>query len=84
MTAITAATASPRLLDRVRQACRLRHYSPRTGQAYTGWIRRYMFFHNPGLAPGGRGAGGEGVTLRHLAEMGAAESSLSPGGSGSG
>ena len=47
MTAITAATASPRLLDRVRQACRLRHYSPRTEQAYTGWIRRYMFFHNP-------------------------------------
>jgi len=35
----------PRLLDRVRQAIRARHYSPRTEKAYVGWIRRYIFFH---------------------------------------
>ena len=35
----------PRLLDRVREALRLRHYSPRTEQAYVHWIRRYVFFH---------------------------------------
>src|SRR5207247_4366861 len=36
----------PRLLDRVRIAIRTRHYSLRTEEAYVGWIRRYIFFHN--------------------------------------
>ena len=35
----------PRLLDRVRQAIRARHYSPHTEKAYVGWIKRYIFFH---------------------------------------
>jgi integron integrase len=35
----------PRLLDRVRQALRLRHYSPRTEDAYVAWIRRFILFH---------------------------------------
>jgi integron integrase len=35
----------PKLLDRVREAIRLRHYSRRTEQAYVDWIRRYIFFH---------------------------------------
>ena len=29
-----------RLLDRVREALRLHHYSPRTEKAYVHWIRR--------------------------------------------
>jgi integron integrase len=33
---------APRLLDRVRAACRLRHYSLRTERAYVGWIRRFI------------------------------------------
>lgn len=36
---------SPKLLNRVRQICRTRHMSPRTVKAYTGWIRRYIVFH---------------------------------------
>ena len=32
----------PRLLDRVRAALRLRHYSRRTEEAYVAWIRRYV------------------------------------------
>jgi len=36
----------PRLLDRVRFAVRARHYSLRTEEAYVGWIRRYILFHN--------------------------------------
>jgi site-specific recombinase XerD len=32
----------PKLLDRVRQAIRLRHYSRRTEQAYVAWIRRFI------------------------------------------
>lgn len=35
----------PRLLDRVRLAIRARHYSRRTGEAYAGWIRRFIVFH---------------------------------------
>ena len=35
----------PRLLDRVRDALRQRHYSYRTEQAYVHWIKRYIFFH---------------------------------------
>ena len=35
----------PRLLDRVRQAIRARHYSLRTEDAYVDWIRRYILFH---------------------------------------
>ena len=47
----------PKLLHLVRQAIRIRHYSPRTEQAYVHWIRRYIFFHN----------------VRHPAEMGKPE-----------
>ena len=35
----------PRLLDRVRAAVRLRHYSPRTADAYVFWVRRFVLFH---------------------------------------
>jgi hypothetical protein len=35
----------PRLLDRVRDAIRTRHYSRRTEEAYVHWIRRYIVFH---------------------------------------
>jgi integron integrase len=31
-----------KLLDRVRQAIRVRHYSARTEEAYLGWIRRFV------------------------------------------
>lgn len=47
----------PRLMDEVRGRIRTRHYSLRTKQAYTHWIRRYIYFHGK----------------RHPAEMGAAE-----------
>ena len=46
-----------RLLDQVRDAVRVRHYSYRTEQAYVGWIRRFVIFHGK----------------RHPAEMGAPE-----------
>ncbi len=46
-----------RLLDRVRDAIRARHYSRRTEKTYVAWIRRYILFHGK----------------RHPAEMGAPE-----------
>ncbi len=36
---------TPKLLDRLRAAIRLRHFSRRTEQAYVGWVRRYILFH---------------------------------------
>ena len=36
----------PRLLDRLRQTLRTRHYSPRTEKAYVSWIRRFVLFHD--------------------------------------
>jgi len=38
--------AKPKLLDQVRNAIRTRHYSYRTEEAYVGWIRRFILFHN--------------------------------------
>jgi len=35
----------PKLLDRVRDEIRMRHYSRRTEEAYAHWIRRYVVFH---------------------------------------
>jgi integrase-like protein len=52
-----AGPPKPRLLDRVRMALRLRHYSRRTEKAYVAWMRRYILFHGK----------------RHPAEMGAPE-----------
>lgn len=36
----------PRLLDRVRNALRTRHYRPRTEDTYVGWVKRFILFHN--------------------------------------
>jgi integron integrase len=46
-----------RLLDRVRLAIRLRHYSRRTEQAYVFWIKRFLAYHH----------------MRHPNEMGSGE-----------
>jgi integrase len=35
-----------KLVDHVRQAIRTRHYSYRTEEAYVGWIRRFLMFHD--------------------------------------
>jgi len=47
----------PKLLDRLREALRSRHYSRRTEQTYCHWVKRFIFFHN----------------VRHPAEMAEAE-----------
>src|SRR4029453_17573443 len=52
-----ATTGAPKLLDRVRQTVRAKHYSRRTESAYVDWIRRYVLFHRK----------------RHPSEMGAPE-----------
>ncbi|HWL39987.1 MAG TPA: integron integrase [Gemmatimonadaceae bacterium] len=34
-----------RLLERLRNRLRTRHYSPRTERAYCGWVRRFVLYH---------------------------------------
>ena len=36
---------APRLLERVHLEARRRRLSPRTEEAYTGWVRRFVLFH---------------------------------------
>ncbi len=38
-------TPKPRLLDEVRNRIRAKHYSRRTEQSYTHWIKRFILFH---------------------------------------
>jgi len=47
----------PRFLDQVANACRVKHLAYRTEQAYVGWVKRFILFHNK----------------RHPSEMGAGE-----------
>ncbi len=47
----------PKLLDQVREAIRVRHYSLRTEEAYIHWVERFILFHE----------------RRHPREMGEAE-----------
>ena len=35
----------PKLLDRLREALRSRHYSRRTEQTYSHWVKRFIFFN---------------------------------------
>jgi len=37
---------TPKLLQRVRDAVRARHYSPRTEQAYVAWAKRFIIYHD--------------------------------------
>ena len=39
-------STKPRLLDQVRNAIRVRHYSPRTERSYVAWIRRFILFND--------------------------------------
>lgn len=63
----------PRLLDRVRAAVRMRHYSRRTEKAYVAWIRRFIVFHEK-RHPGGMGAPEVTAFLSSLAARGVSAS----------
>ena len=61
--------AEPRLLDRVRDKIRVKHYSIRTEQAYVDWIRRFILFHGK-KHPATLGAVQVEAFLSHLAVEG--------------
>ena len=56
----------PRLLDRLRDAIRVRHYSIRTESAYVDWARRFILFHDK-RHPLDMGADEVAAFLTHLA-----------------
>jgi len=41
-----APVQKPKLLDRLSEALRSRHYSRRTEQSYCHWVKRFIYFHN--------------------------------------
>ncbi len=57
MDALPISAPPPKLLTRLREHLRTRHYSIRTEEVYVDWARRFIFFHGK----------------RHPADMGAAE-----------
>lgn len=58
--------AKPRLLDEVRNALRVKHYSIRTEEVYIQWIRRFIYFHNK-KHPADMGEAEISAFLTHLA-----------------
>lgn len=58
--------SSESLLERMRAALELRHRSPRTVEAYVGWVRRFVAFHG-GRHPVVMGTPGVEAFLSHLA-----------------
>lgn len=66
MSANTSSPQSPRLLDRVRERIRARHFSLRTESAYVGWIKRFILFHDK-RHPEQMGAPEVEAFLTHLA-----------------
>ncbi len=57
MEASVPTSEPPRLLTRMREQIRLKHYSLRTEQSYVAWAKRYILFHSK----------------RHPADMGATD-----------
>ncbi|HTO54649.1 MAG TPA: integron integrase [Myxococcota bacterium] len=60
---------APRLLDRVRDACRVRHLSRRTERAYAQWVKRFVLFHAK-RHPDEMGGAEVAAFLSHLAVVG--------------
>ncbi len=56
----------PRLLDDVRNVLLVKHYSIRTEEAYTQWIKRFIYFHNK-KHPADMGEAEISAFLTHLA-----------------
>ncbi|MEW6169575.1 MAG: integron integrase [Pseudomonadota bacterium] len=61
-----SAAKPPKLLDQMREALRVHHYSYRTEQSYLDWTRRYILFHGK-RHPRDMGAEEVSAFLTHLA-----------------
>lgn len=61
-----AETGKPKLLDQLRDAVRVRHYSIRTEESYMDWVKRYILFHGK-RHPKDMGKQEIGEFLTHLA-----------------
>ena len=68
------APSPPKLLDQLRNAVRLRHYSLSTERQYAHWVRRFVIFHGK-RHPNEMGAAEVQTFLTHLAVDGMVSSS---------
>ena len=59
----------PKLLDRLREACRVRHYALTTEDTYHDWCKRFILFHKK-RHPNEMGAAEINAFLTHLAVVG--------------
>ena len=66
---MTPSTQPPKLLDRVRDRARVKHYSIRTEKVYVDWIKRFILFHGK-KHPEKMGAAEVEAFLSHLAVAG--------------
>jgi len=66
-TARPSVPLGPRLLDRVRHAIRVLHYSSRTEKAYVYWTRRFVLHYGRARHPADMGADEVRCFLSHLA-----------------
>jgi integron integrase len=58
------------LLERVQEALAVRHYSPKTSEAYVGWVRRFMVFYRRNQPPTGSASEEVSAFLSSLATEG--------------
>jgi integron integrase len=65
--AAAVAGPPPKLIARLREALRVRHYSIRTEQAYVEWVRRFLHFHGSRRHPAALGAAEVEAFLTYLA-----------------
>lgn len=66
---VSNASSPAALLDQVRAALVVRHYSVRTAEAYVGWVRRFVMFHGR-RHPAALGSADVARFLSDLAERG--------------
>jgi integron integrase len=71
--ALVLANPKAKLLDQLKEVCRLKHYSLRTEEAYGQWVRRYLRFHRDAagtwIHPRELGAADVVAFLNHLATV---------------
>ncbi|SRR5258706_15220197 len=67
-TPVQLSLQQPKLIPRLREALRVRHYSLKTEKAYIHWVRRFIFHHEV-RHPKDMGANEVAAFLSHLAQQ---------------
>jgi hypothetical protein len=71
--ALVIANPKSKLLDQLREVLRVKHYSLRTEEAYTQWVRRYLKFCRDHRGESGHRPDATGGKWIHPRDLGAAD-----------